>query len=292
MKFLRLAGAAALVGGASWIVHVAPAQAGVSACVGNTFRSSTVCTVAPHQTVYFTIKGGNGGHGGSGGYGGMGGHGWDGTFITYGGGGGPHGSGGLGGDGARVSGVYTNDSDTDVLLVLTLGADGAQGTSQPEADRGIDAAESGPPTVGGDGPDGLPGGTGGTGTSSSIVINSVTLVEVGPGTGGTPGEPGKGGKGGPSSASAIAASGEPGAHGVQGSEGHRIIPASLPAGWVDETRWWGNTAFVSFTGTPGGVPGSGLPGSGANTAPILIVGGGLLGAGLLIAVASRRRSPR
>ena len=105
------ASVAALAGSSFAIIGAAgavPAPVSPSCVTAATFTASGTCTVAPGETVFVTIQGGNGGAGGAGGSGGMGGTGWTGSATTPGGLGGLGGRGGLGGAGGAVSGSWTN----------------------------------------------------------------------------------------------------------------------------------------------------------------------------------------
>ena len=169
--------AAVLVAGAA--ISIAPAAQAVAAlpCLGQTFTANGFCTVAAGDTVAFTIQGGPGGFGGSG---------FDGL-------GGAGGTGGAGGMGAKVAGVFTNTSGSEITVTVGVGDPGY---------AGADGVVSNP-----DGGSGTPGG------SSLLTIDSSVFVEVSGGEGGTGGI------------------GDGGANGNDGDPGMLVAPDPLPAGW-------------------------------------------------------------
>lgn len=140
---------------------IAPAaSAAIGPCLGQTFNTSSSCTVAPGETIAFTIQGGPGGNGGAGASNGM-----------------PGGVGGPGGIGAKVSGTYINNTVSIQTVTVTVGFAGLDGVD------GISPGQ-----------DGLLGGPGQA--SSLAVMGGTTIVSVSGGLGGGFGTGGSAGSNG------------------------------------------------------------------------------------------------
>ena len=158
-----------------------------------TFTADGTCTVPAGGTIGFTISGGSGGDGGVGGFGGNGG-----TAASIdddgatGGVGGAGGVGGLGAPGATIIGTYTNSTESDVTLEITVGSDGTAGADGNFGLDGLDGVFPFAPAT--DGELGGDGGFGNAGDPSVIAIftspidEPALLVLAGGGEGGTGGD--------------------------------------------------------------------------------------------------------
>jgi LPXTG-motif cell wall-anchored protein len=250
------------------------------------------CTVLVGETVNFNIKAGNGGAGGAGGYGGAGGIQ---TPPYSGGNGGAGGLGGGGGAGPRITGSYTNSTDTTVTLSLIVGKNGIDGEDGNAGLAGTSGTPAGTGTDGSMGTDGEPG-------SSSIIF--VGLLEDIPGyeidfskmiagvEGGEEGTGGEGGKGGTGGSSATyGTAGEKGANGLRGANGE-YYPVQLPDSWsLTEDDLGAPSIVFSVPSVPETTTTAPLqlPATGSDTSPTVWVTLLILASGASLVVLARRR---
>lgn len=284
-------------------------ETGTCASTG-VFSASGTCTVLSGETVQFTITGGHGGAGGPGGIGGIGGSAFTGGSGDPGGFGGMGGAGGLG---ATIVGEYTNDSDVDVTLNVTVGASGVPGTPGDAGVDGVDGTINSPDGANGsDGGNGLPGGAG---SDSSIHIaqlvgDPVLLVTAGAGGGGTGGTGGSGGDGATAELALVPAgaiTNAPGANGVDGVPGEpgeaSSLPSPLPQGWefggpgtpgvefIGDAPAPTTTVAPSTTVAPTTTAASGqLPVTGTSSSFAVLLAMATSAFGVAMVLASRRRS--
>lgn len=146
-RAMRAVGIFAITAAVSFSTAPTGSAVGLTSCLGQTFTASGSCTVAPGDTISFTIQGGPGGSGGAGGGGG--------------------GAGGIGGIGAKVAGSYTNTTVSVETLTVTVGTPGFAGFPGNAAN--------------------VNGSNGAAGGLSSLADGIATIVSVGGGTGGVGG---------------------------------------------------------------------------------------------------------
>lgn len=145
------------------------------------------------------------------------------------------GVGGLGAPGATIIGSYTNSTESDVTLDITVGSDGTAGAPGNFGLDGLDGVFPFAPAT--DGEPGGDGGFGNAGDSSVIAIftspidEPALLVLAGGGEGGTGGDGGGGGTAGDGNNPGV-----DGVNGIAGVDGEfdgesSSQPNPLPEGW-------------------------------------------------------------
>jgi len=244
----RIGAAAMALGIAGSAFGAAPVIAGDPApCAGQTFDTAGnyTCTVAPGETVSFTVKSGNGGNAGAGGDGADGGEGSNGSVcLQNGGAGGDGGDGGLGGAGGKVSGTWTNETLSEVTLDLVVGSEGPFGLPGSGGTPPI-PCNPGFAAPGGIGGNGLDGADGTDGEWSYLSLAKSLIVRPDHGKGGEKGTGGQGGIGGGTDGTP-GAPGAPGVDGDDGPDGGLSFPAVLPVGWTLEATDQFEKPFISF----------------------------------------------